>query len=42
MNDYGLLSIFPPILAILLALKTKQVFPALIFGTWLGWLIIND
>ncbi|MFA5297382.1 MAG: Na+/H+ antiporter NhaC family protein [Lutibacter sp.] len=42
MNDYGLLSIFPPILAILLALKTKQVYAALIFGTWLGWLIISD
>jgi Na+/H+ antiporter NhaC len=42
MNDYGFFSILPPILAILLALKTKQVYAALIFGTWLGWLIISD
>lgn len=42
MSDYGFFSILPPILAILLALKTKQVYAALIFGTWLGWLIISD
>ncbi len=41
MHDYGILSILPPILAIILALKTKQVYVSLIFGTWLGWVIIN-
>ncbi|MEN8117865.1 MAG: Na+/H+ antiporter NhaC family protein [Bacteroidota bacterium] len=42
MENYGVLSILPPVLAIILALKTKQVYVSLIFGIWLGWLIIND
>ncbi len=42
MTDYGLLSIFPPIIAIILALRTKQVYTALVLGTWMAWLIIND
>ena len=42
MENYGVLSILPPILAIILALKTKQVYVSLVFGIWLGWLIIND
>ncbi len=42
MTDYGWLSVLPPVLAIFLALKTKQVYIALIFGIGLGWLIIND
>jgi len=42
MTDYGWLSVLPPVLAIFLALKTKQVYVALIFGIGLGWLIIND
>ncbi len=42
MSDFGILSILPPVLAIILALKTKQVYVALFLGTWLGWLIIND
>ncbi len=41
MHDYGFLSVLPPVLAIILALRTKQVYIALIFGTWFGWLIIN-
>ena len=41
MHDYGFWSILPPVLAIILALRTKQVYIALVFGTWLGWLIIN-
>jgi len=41
MHDYGLFSILPPVLAIFLALKTKQVYVSLILGTWSGWLIIN-
>ena len=42
MEDFGVLSILPPLLAIVLALKTKQVYISLVFGIWLGWLIIND
>ncbi len=41
MHDYGFFSILPPVLAIILALKTKQVYVSLILGTWFGWLIIN-
>ena len=42
MHEYGILSILPPVLAIILAIRTKQVFVSLMFGIWLGWLIIND
>jgi Na+/H+ antiporter NhaC len=42
MDTYGWLSILPPILAILLAIKTKQVYISLVFGIWLGWTIINS
>jgi tetracycline resistance efflux pump len=41
MHDYGFFSLLPPVLAIILALRTKQVYIALVFGTWLGWLIIH-
>ncbi len=42
MTDYGFLSILPPVLAIILALKTKQVYISLLFGIWFSWIIIND
>jgi len=42
MDDYGFLSILPPIIAIILALRTKQVYIALLFGIWLSWVIMND
>ena len=42
MSDYGFLSILPPVIAIILALKTKQVYVALVFGIWFSWLIMND
>jgi len=42
MDHYGLLSILPPLVAIVLALKTKQVYASLVFSIWLGWLIMND
>lgn len=42
MTDYGFLSILPPIIAIILALKTKQVYIALLFGIWFAWIIMND
>jgi len=41
MTDFGILSILPPLLAILLALRTKQVYISLVVGIWLGWLIIE-
>ncbi|WKK66747.1 Na+/H+ antiporter NhaC family protein [Lutimonas zeaxanthinifaciens] len=42
MDDYGFLSVLPPVIAIILALRTKQVYIALVFGIWFSWLIIND
>ena len=39
--EYGFLSILPPVIAIILALKTKQVYIALLFGIWFSWLIIE-
>lgn len=42
MDNYGFLSILPPIIAIILALRTKQVYIALLFGIWSSWLIMND
>lgn len=41
MPDFGFWSVLPPLLAIALAIRTKQVFIALLFGIWLGWVIIN-
>jgi tetracycline resistance efflux pump len=40
--EYGFLSIIPPIIAIILALRTKQVYIALLFGIWFSWLIIES
>ncbi len=42
MNDYGFLSVLPPVIAIILALKTKQVYIALVFGIWFSWLIMSQ
>jgi len=39
--EYGFLSVIPPIVAIVLALKTKQVYIALLFGIWFSWLIVE-
>lgn len=39
--EYGFLSVIPSIIAIILALKTKQVYIALLFGIWFSWLIIE-
>lgn len=41
MSDYGFLSLVPPIIAILLALKTKQTLLSLFFGVWVGSTIIS-
>lgn len=40
--EYGFLSVLPPVIAIVLALRTKQVYLALLFGIWFSWLIINN
>ncbi|MBK8501954.1 MAG: sodium:solute symporter [Saprospiraceae bacterium] len=42
MHEYGFLSVMPPVIAIILAIWTRQVYVSLIFGLFLGWLIIND
>ena len=42
MDNYGFLSILPPVIAIILALKTKQVYIALLFGIWFSWIIMSD
>lgn len=41
-SPYGVLSILPPILAIALAIITRQVFVALFFGILLGAFFLND
>ncbi len=42
MPDYGILSLIPPVVAIVLAIFSRQVFISLVLGIWLGWVIIND
>ncbi len=41
MADYGILSLVPPVIAIILAIYTRQVFVSLLFGIWLGWLVLT-
>jgi tetracycline resistance efflux pump len=41
MEHYSFWSLFPPLIAIVLAIKTRQVFVALLFGIWLGWVILS-
>ncbi len=42
METYGWISIIPPVVAIILAIKTKQVYPSLFLGIWLGWTAIHN
>ena len=42
MDHFSFWSILPPVLAIVLAIKTRQVFVSLLFGIWLGWVILSD
>ncbi len=42
MESYGWLSILPPIVAIGMAIRTKQVFISLGAFVWLGWTIMNS
>lgn len=41
MDSYGWISVLPPLLAIILAIRTKQVYPSIFLGIWLGWTAIN-
>lgn len=41
MAEYGFWSLVPPLVAIGLALRTKQVFLSLTLGIWIGWVIIE-
>lgn len=41
MDTFGWISILPPLLAIILAIKTKHVYVSLLLGIWLGWTIVN-
>ncbi len=42
MSDPGWTSVLPPLLAIALAIGTRQVYLSLAGGIWLGWIILND
>ncbi|MFT6882276.1 MAG: tetracycline resistance efflux pump [Marinoscillum sp.] len=43
MTDFGILSLVPPMIAIALAIKTKQIIPSLILGLLAGyWIITKD
>lgn len=42
MTDPGWLSLLPPLLAIALAIRTKQVVLSLFAGIWMGYFILND
>jgi Na+/H+ antiporter NhaC len=41
MSELGWISILPPLLAIIMAIKTKQVYPSIFLGIWLGWTTLN-
>lgn len=40
--EYGLLSLLPPLLAIIIAILTKQTVVALFLGVWFGATVINN
>lgn len=42
MEDYGIWSLVPPLAAIVLAIRTKQVYISLMAGIWMGWMVIYD
>ncbi|MTI94037.1 MAG: Na+/H+ antiporter NhaC family protein [Firmicutes bacterium] len=39
--EFGILSLLPPLVAILLAMRTKRVIPALFLGIWLAATMVN-
>ena len=42
MEHFGFWSLLHPLIAIILAIKTRQVFVSLFFGIWLGWVVLSD
>src|SRR5699024_317913 len=40
--EYGLLSLLPPLLAIIIAIITKQTVVALFLGVWFGATVMNE
>lgn len=42
MTDPTWISVLPPLLAIVLAIVTRQVYLSLAAGIWLGWTILSD
>jgi tetracycline resistance efflux pump len=36
-DSFGWVSVLPPLIAIFLAIKTKQVYLSLMLGIWIGW-----
>lgn len=42
MTEFGFYSILPPLLAIFLSIRTRQVIPSLLAGLLLGWIIANQ
>jgi len=42
MEHSGFWSLLPPLVAIVLAIKTRQVFISLLFGIWMGWVILSN
>lgn len=40
--DYPWMSILPSVIAIILAIWSRQVFISLLFGIWLGWMILSE
>jgi len=42
MEAIGWLSVLPPIIAIILSIKTRQVYISLLLGIWIGWLVISN
>jgi tetracycline resistance efflux pump len=41
MNGFGIWSVLPPVAALGLALWKKQIYPALLLGVWMGWLVVD-
>jgi Na+/H+ antiporter NhaC len=42
MDHHGIWSLLPPVLAIVLAIATRQVFVSLFAGIWVGYLVVHD
>ncbi|MBS1272400.1 MAG: Malate-2H(+)/Na(+)-lactate antiporter [Candidatus Marinimicrobia bacterium] len=42
MIEHGWLVVLPPVVAIALAMKTRQVMLSLFVGIWFGWIIMNS